>query len=494
MAKKKEVKIVDLNQSSLFGSEKKINSFTEEQDTFIHFKGNESIILASTAGSGKTFATVERVKFLLESGVDPSRIILFSFTNAATKEMIKRLGREDVEIRTIHSFCGKVLVRLKKNKGIVSFFDFINWYKTTQKPSKNSPHEDIEDFNAAVESLYEDFAFYESKIAAYKLQKADNIPCKAPLYWNLYQNFLFETKSRDFSDMLIDVRNLLQEDRNLSIFKNQYDHIFLDEYQDTSSIQMQILLYLNAKQYYLCGDKYQAIYGYANTSCSKIESMLKARRKTVVMNLTKNFRSDKAIIENSNKFSNLVAVPHSENEGYRNTDIIYTIDRLIEILDTTKGEIAILVRTNSVIRKLEFELLKRKVPMRYFNYITKGDIDSYHKDNMNYATQQKFDALKGYFDNSVTALLAFIKSGEESKRFITSIHKSKGLEFETCIVVNSIDYAVLEENDILDKLNDKQLAKISFNPSDEEDLEPKCVHYVAVSRSKHNLYYMVFDF
>ena len=82
----------------------------------------------------------------------------------------------------------------------------------------------------------------------------------------------------------------------------------------------------------------------------------------------------------------------------------------------------------------------------------------------------KYNIIKKYFDNSVTALLAFIKSGENSKRFITSIHKSKGLEFDTCIVVNSIDYAVLEENDILDKLNDKQLAKISFNPSDEEDL------------------------
>jgi len=495
MAKKKEIKIVDLNQHNIFVEpEKNESSHTEEQKEFIFYKGTSSIILASVAGSGKTFATIERVKFLLESGVEPSRILLISFTNAATKEIIKRLNREDVAVSTIHSFCAKVLTRLKKGKAIVSFFDFINWYKNTQKPSKNSPYEDIEDFNDTVENLYEEFSFYESKIAAYKLQKADNIGMlKAPLFYALYQQFLFETKSRDFSDMLIEVRNLFQEDRNLSLFKNKYDHIFLDEYQDTSSIQMQILLYLNAKQYYLCGDVFQAIYGYSGTSCKKIEEMLKTRRKTLQMNLTKNFRSDKLIIENSNKFSDLIAVPNSVDEGTVNRNIIYTMDQFLEILNTTKGEIAVLVRTNAVIRKLEWELLKRKVPIRYFNYLTKDDIGNYNKDNINFSLQQKLDSIKQYFDNSIPALLSFIKANENSRRFITSIHKSKGREFETCIVVNSIDYDVLEENDILDKLSTKQLKKISFNPADEEDTEAKCVHYVAVSRSKHNLYYMVYD-
>ena len=477
----------------MFQTEKKQQSHTEEQGKFINYTGPESIVLSATAGSGKSYSCVERMKCLLERGVAPDRIIFFSFTNAATKELQRRIGREDVEIRTIHSFCGKVLTRLKKGKAIVSFFDFINWYKNKNKPSKFSPKEDVDEFNEIISNMYEDSSMYDAQIAAFKLQSADKIKCRVPEFWQSYREFLMETKSRDFSDMIIEVRDLFKEDRYLSIFKNKYDYVFVDEYQDTSSIQMQILLALNAKHYYLVGDKNQSLYMYSGASCDKVEAMVRARRKTVDMNLTINFRSDKAIVENSNKHSSLVAVPNSVNDGYINNRIIYTIDGLIDVL-TGQGEVAVLARTNGVIKSLELELMKRHIPLRYFNYITKSDIDSYHKDTMSVPTRNRFETVKPYFNGSIPSFLAFLKSCEESKKFITSIHKSKGLEFETCIVVNSVSYEILEENGILEQLSSKQLSKISYDPSDEDDIESKNVHYVAISRSKHKLFYMVFDF
>jgi len=492
MGKKKKVEVSE-NQVPLFLTEEEtvLSTTTEEQVCFIETKTKDSIILSATAGSGKTFSSVERLKFLLSNGVDPSKIIFFSFTNAATKELKKRIGREDVDIRTIHSFCGNVLSRLQKGKSIVSFFDFIDWFKKNYKP-KGVGYEEMMEFEELVSSIYDEAQYIESSIGTHKLQKADGIKSKVPEYFSLYQQFLFETKSRDFSDMLIEVRDLFNEDRNLNIFKNKYDYIFVDEYQDTSSIQMQILLKLNAKYYYLIGDRNQSIYNYSGASCEKIESMLKARRNTVHMNLTKNFRSDKVIVENSNKHSSLLAVPHSQEDGYINKKILHKIDDLIDVL-SGKGEVAVLVRTNKIIKKLEEELLKRNVPIRYFNYITSHDIESYHKDKMSNQTKHKFENIKKHFDDSMTKLFAFLKSCEDSKKFITSIHKSKGLEFETCVVVNSISRDILEENDLLRHLSKKQLDRVSFDPDDEEGSESKNIHYVAVSRSKHKLFYMIYD-
>ena len=93
---------------------------TGEQLAFIQspIKGVEakSIILSAVAGSGKTSCAVARLKFLLENGVDPSKIIFFSFTVAAVEELKSRVQNEKIKITTIHAFCVHLLSRMKKMK------------------------------------------------------------------------------------------------------------------------------------------------------------------------------------------------------------------------------------------------------------------------------------------------------------------------------------------------------------------------------------------
>jgi hypothetical protein len=60
------------------------------------------------------------------------------------------------------------------------------------------------------------------------------------------------------------------------------------------------------------------------------------------------------------------------------------------------------------------------------------------------------------------------------------------------VVVNSIAPELLEQNPNFHKLTKKQIAQISFDPDDDDDVEPRNIHYVAVSRSKHKLYFMVY--
>ena len=475
--------------------------FTEEQKNFIEYDGNDSVVLSSCAGSGKTFSCVQRLKKLLERGVDPNRIIFFSFTRDAVNELSSRVEREGIDVQsktkkdgikitTIHSFCGGVLAQTGKQKAVSDFFDFIEWYKERYKPRYGATQSDKEEFHNTIENLYEDSVFISSSIASFKLQSAEKIKAKVPEFMTEYNIFLREKKARDFSDMLIEVRDMFTEERWLRMFKGKYDYIFIDEYQDTSSIQLQIVLALNAKYYYLIGDKNQSIYGFSGSNCELLENMVKRRRTTVEMNLSVNFRSDKNIVENSNNFSTLRAVAKSGEDGYVDNNIILKIDDLIELLKT-EDEVAVLVRTNSVIKKLECQLLKRKVPMSYFNFISHKDVEHFKKGQITDSLKNKLSQVREYFGNDENTI-AFIERFKKMNKFVTTIHKSKGREFHTCVVVNSVSPNLLQQNPNFHKLSKKQVAAISFDLDDEDDVEPRNIHYVAVSRSKHKLYYMIY--
>ena len=494
MAKRRIVKrksLEDSPQLSLLTDVDK-PKYTKEQEAFVTYSGDSSVVLAATAGSGKTYSCVQRLRELLKRGVDPSRIIFFSFTKAATEELQKRIGESNIKITTIHAFCLGILAKTGKYKNIATFYDFIQWFQEKYKPKPSADAETKDFFYNTVSTLYDEADFLSSSIAAFKLQSADGVKSKVPSYIVEYNAFLKEKRCRDFSDMLIEVRDLFRDDKWLKMFRGQYDYIFVDEYQDTSTIQLQILLSLNAKYYYLIGDRNQSIYGYSGANCTRLEEMIKERRNTIEMSLSVNFRSDKKIVENSNKYSNLKAVANSQEEGYVDDKLILKVDELVELLKVPE-EVAVLVRTNDIIKKIELMMLKRKLPMRYFNFITSADLKNFHKGEIHPTLKSKFAKLKDYFE-SEKDIVHFIEMHKSSNKFVTSIHKSKGREFETCVVVNSIAPELLMQNPNYTKLSQKQLEKITFDPDEEDDIEPRNIHYVAVSRSKHKLYFMVLLF
>lgn len=494
MAKRKIVvrKFEDSPQLSLL-SEIEGPKYTEEQENFIKFDKDNSIILAATAGAGKTHSSVERLKTLLKRGVEPERIIFFSFTKAATEELQKRIGSDKIKITTIHAFCLSVLFSVGKFKKIVTFYDFIAWFQKKYKPKASDSAEEKDFFYNTVNSLYDDVDFLSSSIAAYKLQSAEGIKSMIPDYISEYNKFLREERGRDFSDMLIEVRDLFREDKWLKMFRGKYDYIFVDEYQDTSTIQLQILLSLNAKHYYLIGDRNQSIYGYSGANCTGLETMLRERREgTIEMSLSINFRSDQKIVENSNKFSTLKATANSKEDGFVDDKIMWKVDELVELLKLEE-QVVVLVRTNDIIKKIEFMMLKRRLPMKYFNYITPTDIKNFHQGEIHQSLKNKLSALKNYFSDE-NEIIHFIEHHKNSNKFITTIHKSKGREFETCVVINSIAPELLENDPNYGSITQKQLDKITFDPDDEINVEPRNIHYVAVSRSKHKLYFMVMLF
>ncbi len=462
------------------------SKYTEEQLKFIEFSGPESVILSATAGSGKTHSTVGRLNHLLNNGVDPNRIIFFSFTNDAVNELRSRIDG-DVKITTIHSFTTSVLGKLGRFKPIVTFYDFINWYRDKKKPSFKDPLRVREEYYKTIERFYEEGGSISASFSAYKLQFHDGVKSPRPNFYDHYVAFLKETNSRDFSDMLIDTEKLTRDPQHINFFNGMYDYIFIDEYQDTSTLQMKILSAINAKQYYLIGDKNQSIYGFSGANCEKIESLLKKKKTVVELTLTKNFRSHRKIVQNANKFSSLMAVPESEHEGFVDNKFI-TKKTLFNMMVDGKP-LTILVRTNNVIKEIEKQGFKKRIPMRYFNYITKTDLENIKKSVISEPLKKKLNEILPYFLN-VQELVEFIEENQYSDVFVTSIHKSKGREFPRCVVINSADPQMMVKE--LGYMYD--FSEFSFVTEDGEiDEEARNIHYVAVTRPKEELYFMIYD-
>ena len=465
------------------------STFTKEQLKFIKHKGTESVILTATAGSGKTASASGRLIWLLEQGVRPEKIIFFSFTNDAVNELRNRIKNDRINITTIHSFCLSALAKCKKFKKTADFHHFINWYKVKANPGNKARVDERISFKRRAERLESDPEYYSSQISKYKMLLLENTKSRLPDYYIEYCKFLKSTGSRDFTDMLSETLRLTDSNMWDDNFYKKYDYVFVDEYQDTSSLQMKILLKLKAKMYHLIGDRNQSIYSFTGSSCEMIEKLLKNDKTTVEYSLSKNFRSDYNIVQHSNNYSTLEAVAHSELPGKVNLGLIDENEVIKMIKD--KRDVVLLVRTNNVIRQLEEKFLIKKVPMRYQNIFTEEELEIIRKKSgVTPQLNRKLKRILPEFGKG-SELIKFIDDNSQSKSFITTIHKSKGREFPTCVVVNSVSPEVIAHNQL--ELDDKELKKISFDPGDIEDLEAKNVHYVAITRPKNELFFMLYD-
>jgi superfamily I DNA/RNA helicase len=463
--------------------------FTEEQLSFIKHKSTDSIILSATAGSGKTASATGRLIWLLNNGVRPEKIIYFSFTNDAVDELRTRIKNDKIEITTIHSFCARVLGKSKKFKPLVETAMFPNWFRKKYAPKKKSNYEEKIRFDRYCRKLEEDPNKIFSDISKYKLIMAEGTKDKLPPFFIQYQQFLRETRTRDFADMLTDTLKLTESKTWENNWEYMYQYVFVDEYQDTSALQMKILLALRAKTYHLIGDRNQSIYGFQGSDCDKIEKLLKEKKIVKEYNLSTNFRSAKDIVENANLYSDLIAKPHSKKNGLINRKLL-TEQELLKMM--RKQDVVLLARTNKVIKGLELKFLSKKIPLKYFNILDNEDLEIIEKKApLNVKQKRKFKTILSHFDGTADELVEFIRGNMDSKSFVTSIHKSKGREYPTCVIVNSLSPEILEFNNI--ELDEKELKRFSFDPESYEDRESKNIHYVAVTRPKDELFYMMVD-
>lgn len=279
------------------------NQLNEAQKKAVESESKVILCLAG-AGTGKTSTLTRRIAHLHESRVGCSGMLALTFTRLAGKEMkertIKLIGPEGEKLfcNTFHAFCVKVL----KEYGYLLGYD------------KEFTIYDQDDRESIIVKILEEFGYGKwtnTKAVISILEGSREVDCgeeEAAIkeyYWTLKRN-----NAIDLDMLLTETLKLLKEypevQRN---YHNQHEYMFVDEFQDTNDVQMQIIKALNPRNLFVVGDDFQAIYGWRRAKTEYIINFLKYYPNAEIIKLEENYRSTESIITAAN---NLIA--HNENQ------------------------------------------------------------------------------------------------------------------------------------------------------------------------------------
>ncbi len=358
------------------------------------------VLVIAGAGSGKTKTLTYRVARLIEDGVNPENILLLTFTKKAAAEMLNRATLvldnrcEKVAGGTFHSFANIILrkysklLKLKNNFTIMDKTDcedIINHItgKLYPKKEKRFPKKNtiLEIYSKSVnketptkqiiEEEFPQFAHCEDKII--EIHKA-------------YVGYKRENSVLDYDDLLLYIKLLLENNEQLrKNLSNQYKYIMVDEYQDTNTLQADVIKLLASEHNNIMavGDDAQSIYSFRGANYRNILDFPKLFENTKIIKLEQNYRSTQNILKLTNTiiakakekyaktlFSNIQSPQKPALICAKDTQMEadFICQRILELLDEdiNLSDICVLTRNARMSYSLEIELSKRAIPYQKF--------------------------------------------------------------------------------------------------------------------------------
>lgn len=387
------------------GMEKILDNLNQEQLQAVKNIKGPLLILAG-AGSGKTRVLTSRIAYLIQQGVRAREILAVTFTNKAAKEMRERLssilGEEVVKymwVGTFHSICGRILRQ-----------DIENYtFQSGKQLDKNFTIYDEQDSVAviknAIKKLNLDDKIYAPKLvksiisnAKNKMQDAftfstfarDFKSQKIAEIFEEYENALNNNNAMDFDDMLMLCVKLLEQNPEVrEKYFSRFQHILVDEFQDTNKAQYKLvnMLYTNLSDEHmenrsLCvvGDVDQSIYSWRGADFKIILNFQKDFKNSTLIKLEQNYRSTENILNVANAIieNNEERVEKSLYSKKGEGDKIYYFEAQDEsdeanyIAQTIKNtsedfnKFAVLYRTNAQSRAIEEACISHSIPYKIY--------------------------------------------------------------------------------------------------------------------------------
>ena len=364
---------------------------------------NGPVLIMAGAGSGKTRVLTHRYAHLVKHhNVDVEQILAITFTNKAAEEMKLRISKllnlkiSPKWISTFHSLCVKIL-RIHGDKiGYKSNFTIYD-QSDSNKVIRNCMSENNVDlkqyspkrFQAHISNLKNSMTS-----PGEALENAESFfEVKVAEIYSSYEKKLIIANSMDFDDLLIKTVELLQTNESiLKFWSNKFQFIMVDEYQDTNFVQYKLveLLGSNNKNVCVVGDSDQSIYAFRGADIRNIIEFEKDFSNATVIQLDKNYRSSKKILNLANSVISNNPRKIEKNLWTDNEDGLdissfrfrsekdearWVAEEVKSLIDSSKeNEIAIFYRTNSQSRLFEEELR-----MLNINYKVIGSVRFYDR-------------------------------------------------------------------------------------------------------------------
>lgn len=358
------------------------------------------ILVIAGAGSGKTKTLTYRVARLIEDGIKPENILLLTFTKKAAAEMLSRATIvldnrcEKVAGGTFHSFANIILRKYSKLLGLKNNFtimdradceDVINHIvgQLFPKKAKRFPKKS---------TLLDIYSKSINKVTPTKQIIADEFPqfvhCEDKIIevHKAYVAYKRENSVLDYDDLLLYIKLLLENNDGLrKRLSNEYKYIMVDEYQDTNTLQADVIKLLASEHNNIMavGDDAQSIYSFRGANYRNILDFPKLFENTKIIKLEQNYRSTQNILKLTNEiiskakekytknlFSNIVSpqVPALICAKDTQMEADFICQRILELLDEdiSLSDICVLTRNARMSYNLEIELSKRAIPFQKF--------------------------------------------------------------------------------------------------------------------------------
>ena len=446
--------------------------FTSQQvDAIKHFEG-PALILA-VPGSGKTTVLLNRILNLIKNhNIDSSEIISITFSKSQGIDMEKRFLAQNPEFRgkitfkTIHAFCYEIVRNYMKLKNIKKTliegnneFNRILILKRVyyQKNYKKLSDEEINDFFSIYD--YTKNKMYDFEGYLRKNHFISNRSLMLKLY-NLYDEIKIQNNFMDFNDLLILANEYISTDKKLlKALKNRYKFFQIDEGQDTSTLQFEIIrkIVFPENNVFIVADDDQSIYSFRGASPENLLNFKNIYPNSKIFFMDKNFRSTKNIIKISNKIiqgNKIRYEKYSKHTTEENSQIM-----LFKVKNST-------IQARELVKRI-FEINPNEtIGVLYRNNISSlyvaemlknNDIDFFVKEN-------KFDFYSNRILNDVKNILLFSEDTtdlEVFKRIYFKLNAYIKKDFITKLEYKPYNQCVLESLLDLDELNDFYLNKFT---------------------------------
>ena len=420
-------------------------------------KSTKNTLLIAGAGSGKTTTIVGKINYLLNNGYTKNDILCISFTNASVNDLKKKLDN-NVDIFTFHKLAINILKEYDNNfklcddnlltqvidEYILRLLDskikkkkFLKYVTNTNKFKKLAFR-----FINLYKSNYYDF-----KNIFIRINKIRNKNKRLTLLMNLinivniYKLYEIELKSSlelDFNDLILMATEVIK----YTTYTNKYKYIIIDEFQDTSLIRLNLILEIYKKnncKIFCVGDDFQSIYQFTGCNLNIFLNFKKYFENSSIMKLKRTYRNPQELINVAGNFimknkkqikKKLISNIHISKP----IKIVYLKDNLDELISRINTSYMILGRNNK-------------------------------------------DIYKYYSTNEI-----------KNKNIIyKTIHTSKGLESDNIIIINLTNNI----DSIPSKIPNDELIDILLNNKDDIYYEERRLFYVALTRTKNNVYLVI---
>ncbi|GAA8815694.1 ATP-dependent helicase [Helicobacter pylori] len=341
-----------------------------------------NLVIAS-AGTGKTSTIVGRILYLLDNGIKPEEILLLTFTNKASNEMIKRVAKysqssSKIEAGTFHAVAYRYLkehypnLSLKQPKELKKLLESIVDTKNALTDDDKKPYTSQHLY--ALYSLYTNALKQEDFSAWLSNKNPEHTP-----YAAFYENILDEFENTKKKHNYIDYNDLLLLFKQAMLERpSPYKEVLCDEFQDTNPLQESILDAINPPSLFCVGDYDQSIYAFNGADISIISNFTQKYKNARVFTLTKNYRSSKEILDLANQVIQRNERIYPKNlevvkSGHFNKPALLNYnDNIAQCQDIAKRivmrknfkEVAVIFRNNASADQLEAALRSHNVPSK----------------------------------------------------------------------------------------------------------------------------------